>query len=125
MSATVIGGRSAAQTREQARQVRAARAGVMIEELIDQRVALVCPEVGAPLRERVVHWQRCALVAARLAAWWRVVALASAGEVPDVFLRAALRTSYAERDQAKDARERARYWAERAAGVERSAGVPR
>lgn len=121
MSATVIGGRSAAQTR---RQARAARAGVMIEELIDQRMALVCPEQSAPLQDRVLHWQRCALLAARLAAWWRVMALTSAGEVPDVFIRAALQASHTERDRANEARERARTWAERAARAERSPGVP-
>ena len=115
MTTTTNGATTGAETTTRSRRSRATRATAMIEELTRQRAAL--PQMGpaASAGERRDRRLRRALIAARLAGWWRVLARTSAwGEVPEVFVTAAYSARYAELNKAREALDSARFWADRA-----------
>jgi hypothetical protein len=115
MTTTTNGATTGAETTTRSRRSRATRAATMIEELTQQRVALPRMGPGASASERRDGRLRRALIAARLAGWWRVLARTTAwGEVPEVFVTAAYSARYAERDKARKALDSARFWADRA-----------
>lgn len=116
MSATMIDGRRAVTTGVDVRKARAAHAEAVIEELLAQRSALYSSGVEMSAAQRRDVQVRQVLIAARLAAWWRVLARTrDLDAVPEVYLTAVFTARYAELDRADRARDRARYWAERAA----------
>lgn len=100
------------------RRARAARAAVVIAELREELIALPLPGMESP----EVEWRdlavRQALIAARLGAWWQVLARTTVwGEVPEVFVTAVYTARRAERDRAQEAARAARFWAARAAAA--------
>lgn len=124
MTTTVNGANTGAELRTNDRKTRAARAAVAIEELVQQRLALALLPLGSEAPE--VAWRdrelRLALIAARLAGWWGVLARTTPrSEVPRVFMAAVYSARSGERVRAWETSKRARFWAERVAGADSGA----
>lgn len=118
MSTTMIDGRAAVteaeQVRQAARAVRRARAVAAIEELTAARVALPIPSDDAAHVESWAREVQFALLSARLSGWWRVLGwLSYELGLDSVYTLAVYTARSAEQRRARDAGDRAQFWAAR------------